>query len=239
MTPQRLHSLAPEFLVSLMPLSIHRALVVLVSLLAGVLLTLGLPASARADSLEALENFLRTTRSGRADFTQVVTSPPREGQAPRVRQSTGSFEFQRPNRFRFTYRKPFPQTLVADGQTLWLHDPDLNQVTARRQAQALGTTPAALIAAAPDLAALRQEFELSAAPDRDGLQWVQATPKAREGALRGMRVGFRGGELAALEIQDSLGQQSVLRFGRMEINPALPAETFQFRPPPGADVLRP
>ncbi len=207
--------------------------------LAGVCLCLGLPSFARADGLEALENFLRTARTGRADFTQVVTAPAREGQAPRARQSAGSFEFQRPQRFRFTYRKPFPQTIVADGQTLWLHDPELNQVTARRQAQALGTTPAALIAAAPDLAALRQEFELSATPDRDGLQWVQATPRARDGALRGMRVGFRGGELAALEIQDSLGQVSVLRFGRMEINITLPPETFQFRPPPGADVLRP
>ena len=199
----------------------------------------GLAGLARADGLETLENFLRTTRSGRADFTQGVTSPSRESQAPRVKQSTGSFEFQRPNRFRFTYRKPFPQTIVADGQTLWLYDPDLNQVTARRQAQALGTTPAALIAAAPDLAALRQEFELSNAPDQDGMQWVQASPKVRDGALRGMRVGFRGNELAVLEIQDSLGQLSVLRFGRMEINPALPADTFQFRPPPGADVLRP
>jgi outer membrane lipoprotein carrier protein len=197
------------------------------------------PATAQADGLEALENFLRTTRSGRADFTQIVTAPAREGQAARSKQSTGSFEFQRPNRFRFIYRKPFPQTIVADGQTLWLHDPDLNQVTARRQAQALGSTPAALIATASDLAALRQEFELATAPDRDGLQWVQATPRAREGVLRSVRIGFRGGELAALEILDSLGQQSALRFGRMEINPALSAETFQFKPPSGADVLRP
>jgi outer membrane lipoprotein carrier protein len=208
-------------------------------LLAGVLLALSLQAAAQDDGLQALENFLRTTRTGRADFTQVVTAPAREGQASRSRQSSGSFEFQRPNRFRFTYRKPFAQTLVADGQTLWLHDPDLNQVTARRQAQALGTTPAVLIAGAPDLTALRQEFELSAAPDRDGLQWVQATPRGRDGVLRGMRVGFRGGELAALEIQDSLGQLSLLRFGRMETNITLPPETFQFRPPPGADVLRP
>ncbi len=222
-----------------MTLSIRRPLQLVLPLLAGALLSIGLPACAQTDGLEALENFLRTTRSGRADFTQVVTSPPREGQAPRARQSTGSFEFQRPHRFRFIYRKPFPQTIVADGQTLWLHDPDLNQVTARRQAQALGSTPAALIATASDLAALRQEFELSAAPERDGLQWVQATPRAREGALRSVRIGFRGPELAALEILDSLGQQSALRFGRMEINPALPAETFQFRPPPGADVLRP
>lgn len=208
-------------------------------LLAGCVLSVGLPAAAQADGLEALENFLRTARTGRADFTQVVTAPAREGQAPRARQSSGSFEFQRPQRFRFTYRKPFAQTIVADGQTLWLHDPDLNQVTVRRQAQALGTTPAALIAAAPDLAALRQEFELSPAPDRDGLQWVQAMPRVRDGALRSMRVGFRGAELAALEIQDSLGQVSVLRFSRLETNVALPPETFQFKPPPGADVLRP
>jgi outer membrane lipoprotein carrier protein len=205
----------------------------------GLALTGALPAAAQTDGLEALENFLRTTRSGRADFTQGVTAPAREGQPPRSKQSAGSFEFQRPNRFRFTYRKPFSQTIVADGQTLWLHDPDLNQVTARRQAQALGSTPAALIATASDLAALRQEFELAPAPDRDGLQWVQATPRARDGVLRSVRIGFRGGELAALDIQDSLGQQSALRFGRMEINPALPAETFQFKPPPGADVLRP
>lgn len=208
-------------------------------LLAGVLVSVGLPDLARADGLEALENFLRTARTGRADFTQVVTAPAREGQAPRARQSSGSFEFQRPQRFRFTYRKPYAQTIVADGQTLWLHDPDLNQVTARRQTQALGATPAALIAAAPDLAALRQEFELSAAPERDGLHWVQATPRVRDGPLRGMRVGFRGAELAALEIQDSLGQLSVLRFGRLEVNITLAPETFQFRPPPGAEVLRP
>jgi outer membrane lipoprotein carrier protein len=192
-----------------------------------------------SSGMQSLERFVRDTRSGRASFTQVVTAPAREGQAPRTKQSAGSFEFQRPNRFRFAYRKPFAQTIVADGQTLWLHDPDLNQVTARRQAQALGSTPAALIATASDLAALRQEFELAAAPDRDGLQWVQATPRARDGVLRSVRIGFRGGELAALEIQDSLGQQSALRFGRMEINPPLSAEIFQFKPPPGADVLRP
>ena len=119
-----------------------------------------LPAQpAWAGGLEALEAFLRTARTGRAEFTQVVTGPAREGQAGRTRTSSGTFEFQRPNRFRFAYRKPFEQVIVADGQTLWLHDPDLNQVTARRQAQALASTPAALVAAAPDLGALRQAFE--------------------------------------------------------------------------------
>lgn len=197
------------------------------------------PLAAHADGLDALEAFLRGAKSGRAEFTQSVTAPGREGQPPRVRQSTGRFEFQRPDRFRFTYLKPFPQTLVADGQTLWLHDPDLNQVTARKQSQALASTPAALIASAPDLAALRQAFELSAQPEAEGLQWVLAVPRAREGALREIRVGLRGTELAALEIVDGLGQRSQIRFTRVETNPALPADTFRFRPPPGADVIRP
>ncbi len=202
--------------------------------------------AARADGLESLELFIRTTASGRADFTQTVTSPPREGQAARTRTSSGTFEFVRPSRFRFNYRKPFEQTIVADGQTLWLFDVDLNQVTARAQSTALGSTPAALIAAAPNLQALRADFNLANAPERDGLQWVTATPKARDSQLQSVRVGLRevdkGGtrtaELAALEIVDSFGQRSVLSFSHVQVNPAFPAETFRFKPPAGADVIR-
>jgi outer membrane lipoprotein carrier protein len=152
--------------------------------------------------------------------------------------SSGTCEFQRPNRFRFVYRKPFEQTIVADGETLWLHDADLNQVTSRRQGQVLGSTPAALIAASPDLASLRKDFELQALPDRDGLQWVQASPKQREGQLREVKIGFRGNDLAALDITDGFGQRSVLTFTRMELNSAVPPETFQFKPPQGADLVK-
>ncbi|MCA3239060.1 MAG: outer membrane lipoprotein chaperone LolA [Curvibacter sp.] len=202
--------------------------------------------AARADGLDALELFLRTASSGRADFTQVVTSPPREGQVARTRVSGGTFEFQRPGRFRFVYGKPLPQTIVADGQTLWLHDVDLNQVTARPQASALGSTPAALIASAADLKALQLDYQLANAPERDGLQWVQATPRARDGQVQSVRVGLRetvaGGrktaELAALEIVDSFGQRSLLTFSGVQLNVNLPADTFRFRPPAGADVIR-
>ena len=195
-----------------------------------------------ANGLESLENFVKTVKSGRADFTQVVTAPAKDGQAARSKTSTGSFEFQRPSRFKFVYKKPFAQSIVADGQTLWMYDVDLNQVTARAQSQVLGSTPAALIAAAPDLRALQADFELQAAPDKDGLQWVAATPRAKDGQLQSVRIGFKAGdkagELAALEIIDSFGQRSVLTFSRFESNPALPAETFQFKPPAGADVVR-
>ena len=198
--------------------------------------------AACADGLESLENFVKTVKSGRAEFTQVVTSPPKDGQAARSKTSSGSFEFQRPSKFKFIYKKPFEQSIVADGQTLWLYDVDLNQVTSRKQSSVLGSTPAALIAAAPDLKALQADFTLQAAPDKNGLQWVTATPKAKDGQLQTVKVGFKveaqSTELAALEILDSFGQRSLMSFAKVEVNPALAAETFQFKPPAGADVVK-
>ena len=194
--------------------------------------------AAHASSLETLENFVKSAHSGRAEFTQVVTAPGRDGQAPRSKTSSGTFEFLRPNRFRFDYRKPFEQTIVADGQTLWLYDADLNQVTARKQAQALGSTPAALVAASPDVNSLRKDFNLEAVADKDGLQWVQATPKTKDGQLTLVKIGFRGNDLAQLEILDSFGQRSVLKFSKVEVNPSLPASVFDFKPPAGAAVVK-
>jgi outer membrane lipoprotein carrier protein len=195
-------------------------------------------ANAWAGGLETLETFVKTVKSGRADFTQTVTAPAREGQPGRTKTSTGTFEFQRPGKFKFDYQKPFAQSIVADGKTLWLYDADLNQVTQRAQAQALGSTPAALIAAAPDLRALQADFTLEASPDRDGLQWVKATPKNKDGQLQSVQVGFQGEALAALEILDSFGQRSVLKFSKVEVNPSLPASVFDFKPPTGADVVK-
>lgn len=197
-----------------------------------------LAVAAHAGAMESLENFIRTAKSGRADFTQVITAPPKDGQAARTRTSSGTFEFQRPNRFRFEYRKPFEQSIVADGQTLWLHDKDLNQVSQRKQAKVLGSTPAALIASSPDLESLKRDFELQALPDSDGLQWVQATPKQKEGQLTNMKVGFRGDQLAALDIQDGFGQRSVLTFSNMQVNGAVNTAAFTFTPPKGADVVQ-
>ena len=194
--------------------------------------------SASAGGLASLETFVKTVKSGRADFTQVVTAPAREGQAPRSKTSSGSFEFSRPSRFKFVYRKPFEQTIVADGQTLWLYDVDLNQVTARKQSQVLGSTPAALIASAPDLKALQLDFTLADGPSKDGLEWVLATPKAKDNQLQSIAVGLRAGELVVLEIMDSFGQRSVLTFNSFEANPLLPGKTFEFKAPTGVDVIK-
>lgn len=195
-------------------------------------------APAWANGLDQLAAFIQNAKTGRADFTQTVTSPPAADGATRVRKSSGQFEFQRPGQFRFDYRKPFEQVIVADGKTLWYYDVELSQVTERQQSQALAQTPAALIASASNLKALESEFTLAAEPDRDSLQWVKATPKTPGGQLKEVDIGFDGDKLAALEILDAFGQRSVLRFTHVEVNVGLPADIFQFKVPAGVDVLR-
>lgn len=198
----------------------------------GALLALVLAVAAgavRADATDALKAFVRDAKTGQANFTQTVTSP----DGLKKKTSSGSFEFARPNRFRFAYTKPFEQLIVADGQKVWIYDRDLNQASSRKLAQALGATPAALLAGG----SLEQDFELKPAPDRDGLSWVEATPRARDGALQSVRIGFRGAELAAIEIRDSFGQTSLLQFSQMSTNVALPPERFRFVVPAGADVI--
>ena len=205
---------------------------------------LALSQSAAAGGLETLAQFLQQTRSGRADFTQVVTPPPKDGQARRGKTSTGQFSFIRPSRFRFDYLKPFAQVIVADGHTLWLYDPDLEQVTARAQAQTLNNTPAALVATASELSTLERDFQLQDQGEAEGLQWVQATPKQRDGTLQSVRIGLKAEgsavSLARLDIVDQFGQRSQISFQRFEANPTgLSAAQFQFTPPRGVDVVRP
>jgi outer membrane lipoprotein carrier protein len=196
-----------------------------------------------AEALNSLSLFLKQTQSGRAQFTQLVTSPAKADQAPRRKTSSGTFEFHRPQQFRFAYQKPFVQTMVSDGQSLWLYDADLNQVTVRKQSQALGQTPAAFIASTGDLKVLQAEFNLSAESDAEGLQWVKAIPKQAEGAVQTIRVGLKvQGQaiplLSVLEIVDGLGQTSRLSFQNFEVNVKLTSETFQFKAPAGAQVIR-
>jgi outer membrane lipoprotein carrier protein len=186
---------------------------------------------ARADAADALRDFVRNAKNGRATFTQVVTSP----DGAKKKTSSGSFEFARPDRFRFDYRKPFEQSIVGDGQQLWMYDPDLQQASVRPMSKALGATPAALLAGkAPD-----EDFELRALPAEQGLEWVQATPRDKNDAanLQSMRIGFKGRQLVAVALIDGFGQQSLLTFSELTTNVALAPGTFRFVPPPGVEVL--
>jgi outer membrane lipoprotein carrier protein len=200
----------------------RRALIACALVCAGV--------TVHADAVDTLRQFARDVNSGRASFAQTVTSP----DGVKKKSSAGRFEFARPDRFRFVYLKPFEQQIVADGQKVWLYDVDLNQVTVRAMTQALGATPAALLAGSN----LDQDFELSALPARDGLEWAQARPRVKEGAtFATLRVGFKGKTLDTLEIDDAFGQRSTLRFADFASNLKLADDAFRFTPPKGVDVI--
>jgi outer membrane lipoprotein carrier protein len=199
------------------------------SILVATLVSMVGAGAARADAVDTLREFVRDVKSGRAAFTQTVSS----ADGVKKKLSSGSFEFARPNRFRFAYAKPFEQLIVSDGQKVWIFDADLNQVSVRKLTQALGATPAALLAGA----SLDKEFELAAQASQEGIDWVLATPRQKDGAFQSMRIGFRGKELAAVEVLDSFGQRSLLQFGQYAANVAIPESSFRFVPPAGADVI--
>ncbi|MBW8756107.1 MAG: outer membrane lipoprotein chaperone LolA [Burkholderiales bacterium] len=184
-------------------------------------------ATAFATATDELRDFVRTVKSGKSTFTQTVTAP-----NGRQKVSNGSFEFARPNRFRFVYEKPYAQTVVGDGTKVWIYDPDLNQASSRKTGDALANTPAALIVSND----IDKVFTLADQPSKDGIDWVLATPRQAEGTVRALRIGFRAHALAQLQIDDSFGQKSMIVFNGFEPNAKLAADTFVFVPPKGADV---
>jgi outer membrane lipoprotein carrier protein len=195
-------------------------------LIASLLLT---SFAAHADAVDTLKEFVRDVKSGRSAFTQTVTAP----DGAKKRSSSGSFEFLRPNRFRFVYAKPLEQTIVSDGLKVWIYDADLNQVSIRKFSAVLGATPAALLAGG----SLDKDFDVSNQPSDGGLEWVLALPKVKDGAFQSVRIGFKAKTLAAVEITDSFGQRSNLVFSQMQSNVPITADAFKFTTPPGADVI--
>ncbi|HEY6898822.1 MAG TPA: outer membrane lipoprotein chaperone LolA [Rhodocyclaceae bacterium] len=189
----------------------------------------GFAAPAAASGLEQLKAFLAEARSAKGTFFQSVTA--KSGRKPQ--QSTGSFALQRPGKFRWAYERPYPQLLVGDGEKLWSYDPDLNQVTVKKLGNALGATPAALLAGE----ALERNFELKEGEAAEGLEFVEATPKAKESTFVSLRLGLRDNQPQLMEIHDHFGQTTLLRFTHFELNPSLAAGTFRFVPPKGADVV--
>jgi len=181
-------------------------------------------------SLDRFQTYVRTTQAARADFDQKVYD--RTGKL--VQESKGNFAFLRPGRFRWTYAKPNPQLIVGDGERVWIYDEDLKQVTVRRLAKALGSSPAALLAGAADI---EKAFDLSDAGDKDGLAWVEAKPREKEAGFERVRLGLGVSGVEAMDLVDHFGQTTRLRFSSIQRNPKIDGSEFRFTPPKGADVL--
>lgn len=183
-----------------------------------------------ASGLDQLKAFLGGAKSGKTAFHQVVSGKP--GRAPQ--ESSGTFAFSRPGKFRWTYDKPHAQIIVGDGEKLWIYDPDLKQVIVRKLGQALGATPAALLAGDD---ALDKNFELREGGKGDGVEFVDARPRAADSGFTGVRIGLEDNLPRTMELSDSFGQVTRLTFGPFERNAAVDAAAFSFVPPPGADVV--
>ena len=191
---------------------------------------LAFSATVHAAALDQLRSFLTQTQSARGDFTQRVTA--RAGSKPQ--ESSGAFAFQRPGKFRWVYATPYEQTLVADGERLFIYDKDLNQVTVRKLTGALPASPASILFGSNDF---ERDFAVEEGGSRDGLQWIVARPRAKDTVFDRVEIGFRDGLPAAMVLTDSFGQTSMLAFGKFERNPPLAADAFRFVPPAGADLL--
>lgn len=188
-------------------------------------------------SIDTLKKFLQNVNSLRAVFTQVVYTPQSDKGKSRTQESSGTFTLVRPNQFRFDYTKPYEQQIISDGKTLWLYDVDLEQVTQKTYSDAIGSTPAALLAGGAEAAMAQENFTLAAMPDSSGVQWVRATPKDEEGQIRYADIGFKNGQFDTLVIVDNFGQKSTLKFSKIEVNAQIAPDTFAFKPPKGVDVI--
>ena len=187
------------------------------------------PGVLTAAAVDQLKSFSKDTRSASAVFNQTVL----DKNGRKIQEASGTMAFSRPGKFRWVYEKPYEQLIVGDGKKLWVFDKELNQVTVRELDQALGTTPAALLAGD----AIERNFVLLDAGTRDEVAWLQATPRNKETSFESVRLGFRGATLAAMELKDNFGQTTLIRFSDVKANPQLAADLFQFVAPQGADVI--
>jgi outer membrane lipoprotein carrier protein len=201
----------------------HRWLLIAIALLAS---------AAHAGAREQLDTFTRGLKGLDGQFTQQVFDD-----NGRVRESSsGRVALSAPRLFRWEYEKPYPQLIVADGKTVWVHDPDLDQVSRRPQGGAEQDSP---LAALIDPARLDRDFLVEDAGEADGLQWLLLKPRqgGDEAAFQSAKLGLSGQGLVRMQIVDALGQRTEISFSGWARNPAFESGTFKFTPPAGVDVV--
>jgi outer membrane lipoprotein carrier protein len=212
--------------------------------LAVAAVALAAPLALHAAALDQFKSFVAGTHSAKGEFSQrlvrsdSVAKGGAAATAPTVKvstPSTGTFVFARPGKFIWTYLKPYEQVLQADGETLFIYDKDLNQVTSRKLGNAIGSSPAAILFGSNDL---DKNFTLKEAGTREGVEWLDAIPKSKDTTFEHIGIGLRDGVPVAMELRDTFGQTSILSFTRFERNPVLAGDQFKFVIPKGADVNR-
>lgn len=202
------------------------------SYITATIILIGLiPVLAQATAIASLKNFVQETRTVQASFSQTLY----DKSARILQESNGTMQFERPEKFRWTYQKPYEQLIIGNGTQVWFYDPDLNQVTIRQFNIAIGSSPAALLAGSTTI---EDNFELTELGLQNDMEWLEAIPKSKESAFEFIQMGFSPeGMLKIMALRDSFGQTTLLTFSDLEKNPKLPADIFQFVPPENADII--
>ena len=192
----------------------------------------GLQFAAAATGLTMLQDFFQKTHTITARFSQEVAN--HDGQV--VKHASGRLWISRPGKFRWDYDGRNGQTIVSNGEKVWLYEPALEQATVQPLGKAIGSTPAALIAGNDDLS---QRFRITDLGEKDGLHWLLLHPKTgQDQGFTALRLGFDAqGSLREMRMEDAFQQQTVLRFEHIRINHPISVREFQFTPPAGVDVL--
>ena len=184
-----------------------------------------------ASAIDSLRSFVQQAHTFKAVFSQTLLD--RNLQV--MQEASGTMMFERPGKFRWVYEKPYQQLIVGDGSRVWFYDQDLNQVTVRQLDLAIGSSPAALLAGS---STIERDFELTEIDVQDDMEWLEATPRAKESTFELIRMGFsKAGELREMVLRDNFGQFTLLVFTDLDANPDLSPDLFQFTPPEGADVI--
>lgn len=180
-------------------------------------------------STDALFHFFKEIKTFKAGFSQIVL----DENLSAIDESRGSVWVQRPGRFRWNYAEPDPQEIVGDGESVWLYDVALEQVTERNQAEALGRAPAVLLAGKGDL---NETYDIQDLGRQGQIDWVNLIPK-EEGSFTEIRVGFKDGKISLMELIDALDQRTRISFYNLTENVKISAKVFKFVPPSGVDII--
>lgn len=205
---------------------------VLIPLLTALAITF--PSVASASALEQFKAFVANTKTAKGEFSQQQIKMV-DGSTKVSKTASGNFMFSRPGRFIWSYLKPYEQSLQADGDKLYIYDKDLNQVTIKAMGGALGASPAAILFGSGEL---EKNFSLKEIGEKQGLEWLEATPKTKDSQFEHVGIGMKDGLPVAMELRDSFGQISLVTLKAVEKNPVFKSDQFKFVLPAGADVFR-
>jgi len=190
-----------------------------------------LAGAAQAGGRAELQAFTNGLKGLDGQFVQQVY----DGSGKLKESSSGRVALSAPRLFRWEYVKPYEQLIVADGRKVWIYEPDLQQASVRDQGAEEQNSP---LAALLEPARLDKQFNVTETGARDGLQWLQLTPKQEgDAGFENASLGFGRNGLQKMEIVDGVGQRTVIEFSGWKRNPVFAGGTFRYSPGEGVDVV--